>query len=186
MKRLALAFALCVGATSAALTADLPAPLPSPPVYVPPSPVYNWTGFYIGGNLGFGWNGGGNSDISDTFGSAFSTNTNAQFLGGAQVGVNYEFWGGVVVGAEAMFDWLPNTSNTINTIGGGPAIGNAAAVTINNRWLTTATGKLGYAWDRVLVYGKAGGAWVGASDNSITVNGGPAAFSTTSPHYAAL
>ena len=181
MKRLALAFALCAGTMSAALAADLPAPAPAlPPVYVPPSPIYNWTGFYVGGNLGVGWNGGGNSDISDTFGSTFSTNTNAQFLGGAQVGVNYEFWGGFVVGAEAMFDWLPNTTNTINIIGGGPASGNTAAVTINNRWVTTATGKLGYAWDRVLVYGKAGGAWVGASNNSITVNGGPAAFSTTS------
>ncbi len=38
--------------------------------------------------------------------------------------------------------------------------------TINNRWLTTATGKLGYAWDRVLLYGKGGGAWVGISNPS--------------------
>ena len=105
----------------------------------------NWSGFYIGGNLGAGWNSTGS--ITDTFGSTFGTTTNTQFLGGGQVGVNYEFWGGVVVGAEAMFDWLPNTSNTISVTN---AASGTASATINNRWLTTATGKLGYAWDRVL------------------------------------
>ena len=51
----ALALALCVGATSAALAADLPAP---PPVYYKEPPiVYNWTGFYIGGNIGAAWSG---------------------------------------------------------------------------------------------------------------------------------
>jgi outer membrane immunogenic protein len=40
--------------------------------------------------------------------------------------------------------------------------------------LTTATGRLGYAWDRVLLYGKAGGAWVGGSSPGLTINGVPA------------
>jgi hypothetical protein len=65
--------------------------------------------------------------------------------------VNYEFGGGVVVGAEAMFDWLPNTTNTWTVTGAGPAAGSTASATFTNRWVTTATGKLGYAWDRVLV-----------------------------------
>jgi outer membrane immunogenic protein len=143
--------------------------------YVPVAPPYNWSGFYIGGNLGVGWNGAGS--VSDTFGSTFSTTTKTQFLGGGQVGVNYEFWGGVVIGAEAMFDWLPNTQNTINAT--NPTLGTASA-TINDRWVTTATGKLGYAWDRVLLYGKGGGAWVGASSPGITVGGAPASFTSTS------
>ena len=113
------------------------------------------------------------------FGSTFGTTTNTSFLGGGQVGVNYEFYGGVVIGAEAMFDWVPNTSNTINATNTGLTPGTAAA-TINNRWLSTATGKLGYAWDRVLLYGKGGGAWVGASNPSITVGGAPAAFTSSS------
>ena len=81
-------------------------------MYIPVAPPYNWSGFYIGGNVGAGWNSTGS--ITDTFGSTFGTTTNTSFLGGGQVGVNYEFWGGVVIGAEAMFDWVPNTSNTIN------------------------------------------------------------------------
>jgi outer membrane immunogenic protein len=181
MKRLAFAVALTVGAASTALAADLPPPAPmprAPATYVPAVPYYNWSGFYIGGNLGAGWN--SNGSVSDTFGSTFSTNSNTQFLGGGQVGVNYEFWGGVVVGAEAMFDWLPNTTNTISVTGAGPAAGSTASATLNNRWLTTATGKLGYAWDRVLLYGKGGGAWVGTQSPSITVGGTPTSFTGTS------
>jgi hypothetical protein len=36
-------------------------------------------------------------------------------LGGGQVGVNYEFANGIVIGAEAMFDWLSNSQNAIVT-----------------------------------------------------------------------
>ena len=119
--------------------------------------------------------------VSDTFGSTFSgSGQTTKFLGGGQVGVNYEFYSGVVIGAEAMFDWLPNTSNTFNATGAGLAAGSTAAATFNNRWLTTATGKLGYAWDRVLLYGKGGGAWVGASNPGLTVNGATGTRSPTS------
>ncbi len=52
--------------------------------------------------------------------------------------------------------------------------------TINNRWLTTATGRLGYAWDRVLLYGKGGGAWVGANNPGISIGGVPSSFTGTS------
>jgi outer membrane immunogenic protein len=88
----ASAFALCLGTTFTARAADLPTPVPIPsPAYLPP--VYNWTGFYIGGNIGAGWSGlsDTNTNFSDTLGSTFSASTNAQFLGGGQVGVNYEF-----------------------------------------------------------------------------------------------
>ena len=53
----------------------------------------------------------------------------------------------------------------------GPTPGTIASATFNSRWLTTATGKLGYAWDRVLLYGKGGGAWVGADNPNLTVSG---------------
>ena len=161
-----------------ATTTAAATPAPAPPVYVPaPAPVYNWTGFYIGGNLGAGFTSG---SFSDTLGSTFTNSSSTTFLGGGQVGVNDEFWGGVVVGAEAMFDWAPNQNNTLTatTI---PALGaGTATATINNRWLTTATGKLGYAWDRVLLYGKGGGAWVGQTNSNLTVGGVPFTVGNTS------
>ena len=173
MKRLALAVGLGACAASAALAADLPQPAPPPakaPVAYAPPPAYNWSGFYIGGNLGAAWTNGNYSDAAgNTFNGGGTSTT--QFVGGGQVGANYEFWGGAVIGVEGDFEWLPNTSNTSNTI--TDATGNTASLTANNRWLATVTGRLGYAFDRVLVYGKGGAAWVGASSPAITINGIP-------------
>jgi outer membrane immunogenic protein len=185
MKRILIASAVAFAAGGQALAADLPPPMAPPPrapaAYIPIAPPYNWSGIYIGGNLGAGWNSTGSITDNLTPASTFGTTTNTSFLGGGQIGVNYEFWGGVVVGAEVMFDWLPNTSNTINVSNTNAAgTTNTATATINNRWLTTAIGKLGYAWDRVLLYGKGGGAWVGTNNPSITVGGTSASFATNS------
>lgn len=178
MKRLAFAAALSVCAASSTLAADFP-PYAGPPrgpapYYAPPPvapPPYSWGGFYVGGNLGAGWSGVGT--FSDSAGSTFSSTTSSTFVGGGQFGLNYEFYSGVVIGAEVMFDWAPNTQNTITFGNPVPApLGSSATATINSRWLTTLTGKLGYAWDRLLVYGKAGGAWVGADTPSLTTPGG--------------
>jgi outer membrane immunogenic protein len=174
MKRLAFAVTALGVIGGSALAADLPPPMAPPPrapaMYVPVAPPYSWGGFYIGGNFGAAWNSGGS--VSDTFGSTFTgSGQSTKFTGGGQVGWNYEFLSGVVIGAEAMFDWLPNTTNTVNVTGGGPALGSTASATLNSRWLTTVTGKLGYAWNTVLLYGKGGGAWVGADNPNLTVNG---------------
>ena len=127
MKQLAFAAALLVGAGSVAVAADLPPPPPPP---VPVALPYNWTGFYIGGNLGAEFTSAG---FSDTLGTTFTNSSNTTFLGGGQVGVNYEFWGGVVIGAEAMFDWAPNQNNTLTAVT-IPALGAGTATeTINNR-----------------------------------------------------
>jgi outer membrane immunogenic protein len=168
MKRLGLFIAALSAIGGQALAADFPPPPGAPPPlapagYYPVVPFYNWSGFYIGGNLGVGWN---KASVSDSAGSAFSTlNNTTTFLGGAQFGGNYQFGpsgSGVVVGAEAMFDWLPNTQNTVTATNSGTNL----TATINNRWITTATGKLGYAWDRVLLYGKGGFAWVSNSNST--------------------
>src|SRR6185436_14237106 len=121
MKRLAFAVTALSIVGGSALAADLPPPMAPPPhapaAYIPVAPPYNWSGFYIGGNLGAAWNSGGS--VSDTFGSTFSGSAQTtEFVGGGQVGVNYEFRERVVIGAEAMFDWLPNTTNTFNAIEG--------------------------------------------------------------------
>ena len=171
--------ALSVAGCTAVLAADLPPPV-APAAYIPVAPPYpyNWSGFYIGGNLGARFS---NSDsATDTFGSTFGTTATSSFLGGGQIGVNYEFWSFFVIGAEAMFDWLPNSQNTVNVTNSTITPGtNTATVTLNNRWVTMATGKLGYAWDRLLVYGKGGGAWVGTSSPGLTVNNVPASFTST-------
>ena len=167
MKRVALLIALNV-LGGVAWAADLPLMAPAVPAY------YDWSGVYLGGNLGAA---NGTSSFSDTLRptpSTFSSNNPASFIGGGQLGINYEFHSGLVVGAEAMFDWLANdpATFTASNLRAGTATG-----TINNRWITTATGKVGFAWDRLLAYGKAGGAWVGGTSSSFTVGAAPVGVS---------
>ena len=175
-----LAGAFVLTTCAEAFAADLPPAPPPPPrapaAYIPaPPPVYNWSGFYLGPNIGWGF--GGLSGVSDTLGSTFASTTQNSFVGGGQVGVNWEFWGGLVIGAEADFDWLPNTSNTITATAPGGA---TASVNVNNRWLTLADARLGYAFDRILVYGKGGGAFVGTSNSGVTIGGVPFGLTGTS------
>jgi len=152
-------------ASGSAWAADLPpAPAPAPrapAAYIPAPPPFSWTGFYIGGNIGAGFNHG---NITDSInGASWGLNNNGTFAGGGQVGGNYQF-GVVVAGVEADFEWFANNNNS----GGGvTAFGTTLSGSSNGRWLTTVTGRLGYAFDRVLVYGKGGGAWVGS--NNFTV-----------------
>jgi opacity protein-like surface antigen len=174
VKRVALLIVLNVvggAAWQAAWAADLPLKAPAVPA------SYDWTGFYLGGNLGAT---NATSSFSDTLAAArstFSSSNPASFLGGGQLGVNYEFHSGLVIGAEAMFDWVPNASTafTATNLRAGTATG-----TINNRWITMATGKVGFAWDRLFTYGKAGGAWVGGTSNSFTAGATPVGVSISS------
>src|ERR1700726_4574474 len=119
MKKLTAIAALVV-ATSPAWAADLPPATPRAPVaYMPvAAPVFSWTGFYIGGNLGGGWNRG--NVVDSAFGVNFPNGNSTSFLGGGQVGGNYQI-GAFVIGAEAAFDWFANNNNSGNgtTVPGG-------------------------------------------------------------------
>ena len=168
-----------IAASGAAFAADLPPAPPAPPrapaAYVPAIlPVYNWTAFYIGGNLGAAWTSG---KFSDSQGFSWSNSQQATFTGGGQVGAQYQFsW--AVLGVEADFDWLANNKNS----------GNAAVtpigpiqVSANNRWMTTLAARFGVAADNWLFYAKGGGGWVGVGNPTITnvVTGGSISVSNS-------
>ena len=91
--------------------------------------------------------------------------------GGRPVGANWEFGPGIVIGAEADFDWLPNSSNATTITAPAALGGTTATTTINDRWLTLVDARVGYAWDRLLVYGKGGWAFAGVSNSNVTVTG---------------
>ena len=168
-KRVALLIVLNVFG-GAAWAADLPLKAPAAPAY------YDWTGFYLGGNLGAA---NGTTSFSDTIRplpSTFSSSNPASFIGGGQFGINYEFRSGLVVGAEAMFDWLANapTTFTASNLTAGTATG-----TINNRWITMATGKVGFAGTVCLSTARpAARGSVGATIRSLPA-GRPSAFPST-------
>ena len=182
MKRIFVTALLSFVAGGAALAADLPPAGPPPPrapaVYVPAPAAFSWTGFYIGGNLGAGFNHGNITDT--TLAASWGLNNKATFVGGGQVGANYQF-NSFVVGVEGDFDWFANSNNSAGATVALPLGGTATlSGNSNGRWLTTVTGRLGYAFDRVLVYAKGGGAWVGNNNLTLTGPGGSVAFGTSS------
>ena len=163
----AAAVAAMIGA-NAVVAADLGAPPPRPvkaPVYVPPP--FSWTGFYLGGNIGGAW---AQHNVTDSlYGLSFDTGTsNGVFIGGGQVGFNYQA-GWFVGGIEGDFDWAANNNNN-NAVGivlPVSAGGHTIAVITHDRWISTLAARLGVAYNNWLFYGKVGGGWVG--NNGFTV-----------------
>ena len=142
-----------------------------------PPPLFTWTGFYVGGNIGGAW--ANNSWTDSLFGTNFNNNRNGAFIGGGQVGVNYQV-GQFVIGGEWDFDWASNNNNSNGVITPAGLI----AVTSNNRWITTVAARFGVAVDHWLFYGKAGGGWVG--NNSLTVTNVTTGVSLTCGTFSTL
>ncbi len=140
---------------------------------VPPAQsVYNWTGFYVGGHVGYGQ---GMKDWRQ--GSDFDYQVRG-FLGGGQVGYNQQV-GNLVFGIEADASWGNIKGDQTVNLGGallGLAQTSVASTSIDG--LATLTGRLGLAQDRWLVYVKGGAAWAHERHDlavSLNVVGPPAA-----------
>jgi outer membrane immunogenic protein len=151
-------------ANSAAIAADLaPSPLAPdrpPPAYVQPAPSsHNWTGVYIGASAGYGF---ATASAATTLpgGSATSNEKLSGFVGGGQLGGNYQI-GSVVLGLEADFDYSGQSKTTTSGI---------FSESDSIPWIGTLRGRLGYAIDRVLIYATAGGA-EGKFSSTITAAG---------------
>jgi outer membrane immunogenic protein len=182
MKKFLLGSVAAVALTSsAAMAADMrPAPAQVYTKAPMMAPAFSWSGFYIGGNIGGAWSHG---DVTDSlFGLDFSNgNNNGVFIGGGQVGLNYQF-SNFVIGAEADFDWAANNNNSGNGVV-VPGVG-TFQVTSNNTWISTAAARFGVAYDHWLFYGKAGGGWVGNTGFTVTNVTTGASFSSSNNNTA--
>ena len=121
------------------------------PAYVP---VNTWTGFYIGANGGYGWNANHNSgDTVDPSGG----------FGGGQIGYNWQggfgFGPHLVLGVEADIQGADISDSGPVTNGLIVAQGTS---TLN--YFGTVRGRIGYAFDRTLVYGTGGFAYGGVEN----------------------
>jgi outer membrane immunogenic protein len=166
MKRILLAtVAIAALGSASALAADLPQ-RPGPAYKAPmmvPAPVATWTGCYIGGNIGAAF---GNASVDGPLGGEVSGNGSG-FAGGGQVGCDYQFSGGWVIGFRDMLDGTSNKKS--GTFANGPLAGDVA--NFNNQWFDTLTARLGYAvqpdW---LLYFQGGAAW-GHTSTNVTAAG---------------
>ncbi|QOZ13265.1 outer membrane protein [Bradyrhizobium sp. CCBAU 51765] len=172
LKKLIVAFAL-MSLPGLAVAADLPVrsqmPLKAPPLQ---QQAFSWTGFYIGGNIGGAFD---NSDRVDVTGLAGPGSLDLRsksdgVTAGGQFGYNYEFslgnLSGIVIGVEADAAYTDLSGSL--PIAAGPG----ATVNLNSRldYLGTIRGRLGYAFDRLLVYGTGGFAY-GTVEHSADLNG---------------
>jgi outer membrane immunogenic protein len=153
MKWTLIATAMVLTASGHALAADLP--LPS----LPPSPspiVYNWTGLYLGINGGFGT---GNSNWSDGPVGTSGSFPISGFLVGGTLSVNYQI-GEYVFGIEGDGDWTNLHGNSGLTCGAISAVVTPpVSCQTQSQWLATVRGRVGYAFDRILLYGTGGAAF---------------------------
>jgi outer membrane immunogenic protein len=160
MRKALLATVAFLATVISARAADLPLE-PLPPPYVPPA--FKWTGIYIGGNFGGAW---APQRWTDTaLGIEFDSGSSGVFLSGGQIGGNYQF-GNFVIGGEWELDYMTKTNNSHPGMF-VPSLGSNVHLKSSSGWVTTVAARFGYAFDRVLVYGKAGGGWVG--DNWLTI-----------------
>ena len=184
-----------------ALAADLPSYKAPPPPPPPPPPL--WTGFYVGLNAGGTWS-QSNSVYTSSFpvagfgdtalntGSAsylassmalgasgnVSTGNNGGFIGGGQIGYNWQFYNSFVVGVEADIQGIASSSSNaaranVLSLGGDPFFVSGTgpdllATTISSYkqldYIGTVRGRLGYlVTPTLLVYGTGGLAYGGVS-----------------------
>ncbi len=145
------AFSALLLASVGAHAADLRMPVKAPPAPVPVP--FSWTGCYVGGNGGGVWV---RNDFSVAAGP-FSGDSDGSIdvsggVAGVQAGCNYQTYNWVF-GIQGDYDWT-NVSNSIND---AVFVGVTDGVNITS--LASVTGRIGYAWDRFLLYAKGGGAW---------------------------
>jgi outer membrane immunogenic protein len=154
-----------------AYAADMP--IKAPPPVAPAHPVTNWTGFYVGGQIG-----GASFDpscfttqtngfftspacVEGEGGSQTSSLSSDSFIGGGKIGYDWQFWSSAVLGVVGEFDWTHLHATSVHTQpsdrGGGTSTFGTASEQIN--WLASVRGRLGWAFDQVLFYGTAGVAW---------------------------
>lgn len=156
MRRFVVALLATSALSVSAFAADLP--VKAPPMVAPAMPIYNWTGCYLGGNVGGIW---GRSNINiPGYPSNFNI-TGSSLVGGAQAGCNYQVQQ-FVFGLEGDWDGMSLKGDALS---GGAA---AERYSVKWDWEASLRGRLGWApagtpW---LLYITGGAAWAHLKDGN--------------------
>jgi outer membrane immunogenic protein len=173
-----------VGAVQLAQAADMAtkAPMPAKAPMAPLIIAYNWTGFYVGGHVGGGWehhtitNSG--SLGSSNFPVGYSSSDDLSgVLAGGQIGYDWQFHPNWLVGVAGDLAWTDIKGDAINVgLLNPPALSH---VHHEYPWLATVTGRFGYVANNWLLYAKGGAAWAKAKSSSFTTNAAGVTTTTT-------
>ncbi len=161
MKKIALGLIAVLLSAASAGAADLPS-RKAPPPYVPPPPVFSWTGLYVGANIGGGWldrynvNGWGTAWNGFGWGPVFvftGSGSSGGVVGGGQFGYNYQITPMFVAGVETDIQGTSIGSGGANQWWGG------ASRSVD--WFGTVRGRIGVSVfnPQLLIYGTGGFAY---------------------------
>lgn len=173
MKRIAAATALLALSAMGALAADMPQPVHPGLVVAPPS-AYDWSGVYIGANVGYGTSAADVNSISfegNPSGIPAFTIDGSGMLAGLTVGFNQQM-DNIVIGVEGDYSWADISGDTFdNTYNFG------VTTTVNS--FATLRGRLGFAMDSAMLYATAGLAYGTIKGQLDDVYPGPTTVTTT-------
>ncbi len=152
LRKILMSTVIFVGAMGAASASDLPT-TKGPPAYIPPPPVFTWTGLYAGGQVGYQWGTTNTNIYTDpgTFLTSLPGYSPNGVAGGVHVGYNYQI-GQFVVGVEGDADGS-------SYYGSQSSLGTTPAFTSYSTRIPvegSIRGRVGVAWDRALAYATGG------------------------------
>jgi len=140
--------AISLGAVGTASAADMAVKAPPAP---PPVPIYNWTGFYIGANGGWGQSRNCVDLVTDVFGTVSGCRDRSGGVVGGQIGYRWQT-NQFVFGLEAQGDWADLSNTRVSLF--DPTL----STTVKTDAIGLFTGQLGWAWNTALLYFKGGAA----------------------------
>jgi outer membrane immunogenic protein len=197
MKKLMVAASILAASAVSASAADLAArPYTKAPAAV--AAAYNWTGWYVGGNVGYGWGentGAGYSSFADVGigglaafmaagGNVLPGLNPSGILGGGQIGYNWQVSPAWIVGIVADLQAADIKASGANGVSIGAFTDIVQSKSVKTDWFGTVRGKLGFAANNLLLYGTGGFAYGGVkastSFNDSSFGGGALVFAGSS------
>jgi outer membrane immunogenic protein len=165
-----------------ALAADMA--VKAPPMASPLTPIFSWTGFYVGGNAGYGWKdptvsytpndiAAFNGTCGGVFGGTCIPPASFDIggaVGGIEAGYNWQFSQQWLLGFEADFDWsgIRGTGTSNFQLGHLPPSPSSFLATEEIKWFGTIRGRLGWLpTNNFLVYGTGGLAYGRVDANAV-------------------
>ncbi|MBI5912515.1 MAG: porin family protein [Betaproteobacteria bacterium] len=160
MKKLLVGI-VALGVLSVGSVAAMAADMPVKAVYKAPvaAPIFNWTGFYVGGDVGYIWS--RSTSFDPDFGGFSAHPAPKGGVFGLHAGYQYQLSNGVVLGVEGNFAWISATATDRYFTTAGGNTGNDAELKL--KWNAAALASLGYAMGPWLPYVTGGAAWMNLS-----------------------
>lgn len=162
MKKVLLVSAILAFGAASASAADVGARPSAKAPAAALAPVYNWTGFYLGGQAGGASLSPRFDDDDGFFSESVSPERKYSFIGGVYGGYNWQF-NSLVIGIDAQWSWFDDGSATRFPFGTGPEDESIFFLTAKVRDAGSVKARIGLAFQETLVYVAAGPAWANST-----------------------